>query len=213
MTSRIISISRSLGAGGEEVGRTVAKELGFRYADEEIIVEAAQQAGVSPETVARVEHTPGLITRILESMGRVPIDPEGWSAHAALLAATPGYETLIVRIVQETAKAGNVVIVAHGASIPLAGTSGLLRVLVTGSPAARAERLVREAGMGEAEAKKAVDESDRQRRGYLRRFYDLRQELPTLYDLVVNTDILTAPLAARLVLAAARGQRETKAAE
>src|SRR3990172_6078700 len=209
MTSRIISISGWLGGGGEEVGRTVAKELGFRYADEEIIVEAAQQAGVSPETVAQAEHTPGLVTRILESMGRVPIDPEGWSAHAALLAATPGYETLIVRVVQETATAGNVVIVAHGASIPLAGASGLLRVLVTGSPAARAERLVREAGMGKAEARKAIDESDRQRRGYLRRFYNLRQELPTHYDLVVNTDILTPPLAARLVLAAARGQHAT----
>ena len=213
MTSRIISISRSLGAGGEEVSRTVAKELGFRYADEEIIVEAAQKAGVSPETVAQAEHTPGLVTRILESIGRVPIDPEGWSAHAVLPPATPGYETLIVRIVQETAKEGNVVIVAHGASIPLAGASGLLRVLVTGSPAARAERLVREAGMGKAEAKKAVDESDRQRRGYLRRFYDLRQELPTHYDLVVNTDILTPSLAARLVLAAARGQRATEGDE
>ena len=98
MTSRIISISRSLGAGGEEVGRTVAKELGFRYADEEIIVEAAQKAGVSPETVAQTEHTPGLVTRILESIGRVPIDPEGWSAHAVLPPATPGYETLIMQV-------------------------------------------------------------------------------------------------------------------
>jgi cytidylate kinase len=204
MTSRIISVSRSLGAGGEEVGRTVAKELGFRYADEEIIVEAAQKAGVSPETVAQAEHTPGLITRILESMARFPIDPESWSARAMLPPASPGYETLIVRVVQETAKEGDVVIVAHGASIPLAGTGGLLRVLVTGSPAARAERLGREAGMGEAQARKAVDESDRQRRGYLRRFYDLRQELPTHYDLVLNTDILTPPLAARLVVIAAK---------
>ncbi len=204
MTSRIISVSRSLGAGGEEVGRTVAKELGFRYADEEIIVEAAQKAGVSPETVAQAEHTPGLITRILESMARFPIDPESWPARVMLPPASPGYETLIVRVVQETAKEGAVVIVAHGASIPLAGTGGLLRVLVTGSPAARAERLAREAGMGKTEARKAVDESDRQRRGYLRRFYDLRQELPTHYDLVVNTDVLAAPLAARLVVIAAR---------
>ncbi len=63
MPCRVICISRSLGSGGEEIGRTVAKELGFRYADEEIIVRAAQKAGVSPETVAEVEHTPGLIER------------------------------------------------------------------------------------------------------------------------------------------------------
>ncbi|HEY5625944.1 MAG TPA: cytidylate kinase family protein, partial [Dehalococcoidia bacterium] len=65
MLSTVVCISRSLGAGGEEIGRTVAAELEFRYADEEIIVRAAQEAGVSPETVAEAERTPGLITRIL----------------------------------------------------------------------------------------------------------------------------------------------------
>jgi hypothetical protein len=44
MACRVICISRSLGVGGEEIGRTVAKELGFRYADEEIITTAAEKA-------------------------------------------------------------------------------------------------------------------------------------------------------------------------
>jgi hypothetical protein len=44
MACRVICISRSLGAGGEEIGRTVAKELGLRYADEEIITTAAEKA-------------------------------------------------------------------------------------------------------------------------------------------------------------------------
>ena len=33
--------------------------------------------------------------------------------------------------------------------------------------------------------------SHRQRLEYLRRFYGVGHELPTLYDLVVNTDVLT----------------------
>ena len=115
------------------------------------------------------------------------------------------YESLIARIVREVANEGDVVIVAHGASIPLAGTSGLLRVLVTGSESARAERLAIEAGLDASEAKRAIAESDRQRRDYLRRFYDIPQELPTHYDLVVNTDTLAMPLAAQLVVSAAKG--------
>jgi len=58
--------------------------------------------------------------------------------------------------------------------------------------------------MEEAEARKAVEESDRQRREYLRRFYDVREELPTHYDLVLNTDVLTVPAAAQLLVAAAK---------
>jgi hypothetical protein len=195
-----------LGAGGEEIGRTVAKELGFRYADEEIITRAAEKAGVSVDTVAQVEHTPSLIARILESMARTPPSPEGW-AGAAILSPNirPDYESLIEKVVRETANEGNVVIVAHGASITLGDLRGVLRVLVTASPAVRSERLVSEAKLDERAARKAIDESDRQRREYLRRFYNVRQELPTQYDLVVNTDSLASPLAARLIVSAAKG--------
>lgn len=210
MASRVICISRSLGAGGDEVGRGVAKALGFRYADQEIISRAAEKAGVTPGSAAQAEHTPGLITRILESIGSTP-DPVGWSSFAALPShASPAYEGLFERVIRETVNRGDVVIVAHGASIPAAGMSGLLRVLVTASPRVRAERLAREANLKAAEARKAIAESDRQRREYLRRFYDVRQELPTHYDLVINTDVLTLPLAAQLVVSAAKGQQVAK---
>ena len=206
MACRVICMSRSLGAGGEEIGRTVAKELGFRYADEEIITRAAEKAGVTPGTVAQAEHTPSLIARILESMARTPPSPEGWSGAAILPSNTrPDYESLIEKVVRETANEGNVVIVAHGASITLGDLRGVLRVLVTASPAVRSERLVREAKLDEQAARKAIDESDHQRREYLRRFYKVRQELPTHYDLVVNTDSLASPLAARLIVSAAKG--------
>ncbi len=208
MTSRIISISRSLGAGGEEVGRTVAKELGFRYADEEIIVEAAQKAGVSPEAVAQAEHTPGLVSRILDTMGRTPMVPLVGPVVPAAYdppLGLPAYESLIVRVVRETAAQGKVVIVAHGAGIHLAGLSGLLRVFATAPPEVRAERLVREAKLDERSARKAVVDSDRQRREYLRRFCDVGQELATHYDLVINTDALTSSRAAELIVSAAQG--------
>ena len=205
MACGVISIARSVGAGGEEIGRTDAKKLGFRYADEQIIIRAAEKAGVSLESAAEAEHTPGLIARILESIASTP-DPLGWSSYAALPShALPAYEGLIERVIRETANEGNVVIVAHGASIPLAGMSGLLRVFVTASPEARGRRLVREADLGEREARKTIRESDRQRREYLRRFYNVRQELPTHYDLVVNTDMLTLRQAAQVVLGVARG--------
>lgn len=205
MSCRVICISRSIGSGGEEIGRHVAQELGFRYADEEIIIMAAERAGVSPDTVVQVERTPRLIERILESMARTPPDPEGWTG-GAFVAPTDRsvYEAIIESVIRETASEGDVVIVAHGASVPLAGTQGVLRVLATASPELRLKRVAEREGLSEAATKKAVAESDRQRKDYLRRFYGVGHELPTHYDLVVNTDALSLPLAAQLIATAAR---------
>ena len=50
MVSRVMCISRTIGAGGEEIGRAAAKELGFRYADEQIIIRAA---ALSPDAQVR----------------------------------------------------------------------------------------------------------------------------------------------------------------
>ena len=52
---------------------------------------------------------------------------------------------------------------------------------------------------------KAVEDSDNQRAQFLRRFYDVRQESPAHYDIVVNTDVLSPEDAARLVLTAVKG--------
>jgi cytidylate kinase len=204
MACTVVTVSRTLAAGGEEIAHAVAQELGFRYADEEIIVRAAETAGVSPQTVAEIERTPGLITRILEAMGRTSPDVEGLVYPAAGQRVPADYQVLIERVIRETGAEGGVVIVAHAASVPLSGMKGLLRSFITAPRETRVARLVRESKMTEAEARKAVDDSDRQRREYLRRFYDVREELPTHYDLVLNTDMLSTPVAAKLMVAAAR---------
>lgn len=206
MACTVVCISRALGAGGEEIGRLIAAELGFRYADEEIIVRAAKEAGVSLDTVEQAEKTPRLLQRILESMARTPPATEALSGVVppdSLGTAT--FEGVIERVIHTLASEGNVIIVAHGASLPLADVSGVLRVLVTASPEIRAERLAKRTDLDASRAKKAIQESDRQRQQYLRRFYDVASELPTHYDLVINTDALAAPLATRLVVTAAKG--------
>jgi cytidylate kinase len=48
-----------------------------------------------------------------------------------------------------------------------------------------------------------VKDSDAGRRDYLRRFYNVDNELPTHYDLIVNTDVLSVDQAAELVSQAA----------
>jgi len=53
------------------------------------------------------------------------------------------------------------------------------------------------AHFGAPTAAAAVADADRNRQDYLRRFHDVDRELPTHYDVVVNTDVLAAEQAAR----------------
>ncbi len=203
METRVVSISRTLAAGGEEVGRLVADELGFRYVDDQVVIGASAQAGVSPATLAQVEHSQSLSERIREAIPAGHTQFEG--APVSLSADREVYQGLIQWVVQDMAREGQVVFVAHGTSITLANMSGNLRVLVTASPEARSERLMGADGLNQRQARKAIQDSDRERQDFFRRMYNLRQELPTHYDLVVNTERLTVPEAAKLVVLAARG--------
>jgi cytidylate kinase len=78
-----------------------------------------------------------------------------------------------------------------------------LRVLITASPETRATRVREARGLDQETAVRAVKDSDAGRRDYLRRFYDVHEERPTHYDLVVNTDVLSVERAAELVSQAA----------
>ena len=82
MGCKAVSISRTMGAGGEEVGRSVAADLGFRYVDNEIITQAAERAGVSPEVVEQNERTQPLLIRILAAIAKAPAEPEAMLAPA-----------------------------------------------------------------------------------------------------------------------------------
>ena len=208
MPFTVIAISRAIGAGGEDLGSSVASALGFRYVDNEIINRASELAGATVAEVSRVEARKGLMTRILENLARAnagAMPAAGVPDMAALYEnPTPIYEQLIVDVIRETAAEGNVVIVAHGASIPLAGTQGLLRVLVTASKEIRGARVARTSGLTFERAEKQVEDSDRGRADYFRRFYNVDREEATHYDLVVNTDIVSIDQATQLILLLAK---------
>jgi len=213
VASRVVCISRSLAAGGEAVGRLVARALDFRYVDEGIIATAAAKAHVDPALVAASEQRQTLLQRLLDKLPRttelaaalipgavVPLS----SADVAPYRAQPEDMRMFIRAaIHEVGRAGEAVIVAHAASMALAGVEGVLRVLVTASPEVRSARLAEAQGLAPKAAAEAVSASDRERADYFRRFYNVREEAATHYDLVVNTDALTAEQAAAVVVAAA----------
>lgn len=202
MGYRVVCISHASGAGGEEVGRLVAQQLGFLYIDDDIVARAAAAGGIDPAEVADEERRKSFAIRLLEGLGE---GGEAWalarsgSGRGGDELSSDDVRALIRETIAQTAARGDVVIVAHGASYAVSRQHQPLRVLVTASPETRATRIADLQGFDQSRAAREVKSSDVARRDYLKRFYAIGDELPTHYDLVVNTDVLTAEEAAGLV--------------
>jgi cytidylate kinase len=209
MPTRIVTISHATGAGGDTVGRMVATRLGFRYIDEEIISAAAAKEELDPNLVADAERRKGFLARIIADFSRVQFaaaDGVGvfWDPGAVGRQARDEMSELIVEAIHETAKQGDVVIVAHAASIPLADRDDVLRVFITASVETRVQRVAEGTRGHAAEASKIVERSDEGRAAYFQRFYGIDRELATHYDLVLNTDVFNLEDAVDIVVSAVR---------
>jgi cytidylate kinase len=205
MTTRVISISRQVGTAGEEVAQAVANRLGFRYVDYQVIQEAAAEAGVSPETVSEAEHSPSLLTRILEALARNPAMPAaGWADPVPLstspLYTSADYRRFLEDVIRDLADRGNCVIVGHAAQVILRDRPDTVRVLVTGSPKYRARRIMAGMGVDEKEALKIIERTDTERLDYFRRFYDTGWLTPSTYDLCISTDRISPGQAADVIV-------------
>ena len=154
-----------------------------------------------------------MLDRIIREMGGT-VGPDGYGfaglSSPYFEGVTPeAVRSLIQDAIEETASRGNVVIVSHAASLALSAKPNVLRVLVTASPETRARRLSEARGLDPKDARKTITDADGARAHYLRRFHGVEVELPTHYDLVVNTDTLSVEQAAELVAQAARWRGST----
>ena len=181
----------------------LAKELSFRLIDEEILTRAAVEAGVDEEVVADVERRRSRLARLVEGLG-----PAGMAAGPVIPAEALGYgqpasdelRGLIRSVIEDMATSGQVVLVSHAASLALGDRDDVLRILVTAPMPTRQRRLASTLGVDEKEAARVIKRSDAGRADYIKRFYGVSAELPSHYDLVINTDRITSDAIARLIV-------------
>ena len=206
MVANVVCISRAMYTGAETIAAEVAEDLGFRYVDEEIVTRAAQKRNLTPAQVASAENRKSFLVQALAEIGDAGSDLIAYFADNKE-ATRPGDEMreLIRRAIIETAEEANVVIVAHAASYALARRKQLLRVLITGSEFGRVNKWAPTAGgRSPREAAEFIRESDAARANYLRRFYDVKQELAEHYDMTLSVDALKPACIRELIVSAAK---------
>ena len=82
---------------------------------------------------------------------------------------------------------------------------------MTASTPTREQRVAKMLGVDPKEAARTLKRSDANRADYIKRFYNVTEELPTHYDLVINTDKIGPDEAARLIVHAVQASGERAA--
>jgi cytidylate kinase len=206
MVAKVVCISRAMYTGAESIAQQVAKDLGFRYVDEEIVARAAEMKNLTVSEVESAERRKSFIAQVLEDIADTGSDLTAYvTDNKNARRPSDKARDIIREAILETSKEGNVVIVAHAASYALGRAKQVLRVLITGSEFGRVNKWAQTSGG--ASPRKAAEEirdSDAARAVYLERFYDVKQELPEHYDITLSIDSFQPAVIRELIVSASK---------
>jgi len=126
----IVAISRQFGSGGAWVGRAVAQQLGFQYADREILAAAASELKVQAADLEPMEERTASIWERIGTLFALGA-PDTPFIPPTLPSVT---ESRLFEVEQEVIKSvaahGNAVLVGRGAAHILQESSDVLRVFL-----------------------------------------------------------------------------------
>ncbi len=176
----IVAISETAGSLGNEIGRRLADRLGYRFADREIIAKASEQFGENVTDLRHgVEEKPTLWERLTDTQHR--------------------YQAYVEAMILEMASGDNAVLAGLASTIVLAPISHALRVRTDAPERIRAERIEQQQGLTRDASVDFVRQTDHERAARVKFLYRVDVADPLLYDVVLNTERLTADEGARLV--------------
>jgi cytidylate kinase len=184
----IVAISETAGSLGIEIGRKLAEELGWEFADREIIAKASQQFG---EDVMDLRHS-------------VEEKPTLWERFSD---ARQRYKTYIEAIMLEMAARDNVVLAGRSSTIVLRQIQHVVRVRTTAPERRRAKYVEHQQGLTPEASLDFVRQSDRERAARVKFLYRVDVDDPLLYDLVLSTERLTVERGAALIRETLRDER------
>jgi cytidylate kinase len=204
MEYRVLTVAREFGSGGGRIANTVAKWLGWKLLDHEIITAIADAARVDPHLVQRYdERVDSWLRRLNEeairgvAMGAGSLDNnEIFDAHTMA--------QLSRRIIEEAYVAGNCVIVGRGAQCILQHKPDAFHAFVYAPLRERVERLKMRLEPG-ANVEQRLRTVDGDRARYLHQRFGRNWCDMHLYNLMIGSTE-DEDAAARVILYAMTGK-------
>jgi CMP/dCMP kinase len=205
---RAITISREYGSGGGEIAARLAARLDWRLVDHNIVSQVAAALHESEAAAAaRDERVASFVVHLVDSMQWI----------APLAGLDPGlmaeedehrhFEAL-ERVVRSAIAIGHVVLVGRGAQALLRNRRDTLRLRVIAPLEQRIAYVAQREDLNSEAARARILHKDQDRARFLQTFHHLRADDPHLYDVVINTGVLSLDSAVDLAVAALDGKAQ-----
>ena len=191
MAKRIITISREFGSGGRFIGEEVAKQLGIKYYDKDIIAQIAEQSGFSPEYITeKAELSPKKGLFAYAFSGR---DVTGKSIEDMVYEAQR-------KVILEIAEKESCVIIGRNADFILKDRDDVLNVFIHGDMPEKVARICKLYHITEEEAEKMMADIDKRRMTNYRFYTDQKWGMAKNYTLSLNSSELGYDLCEKIIM-------------
>ena len=191
MSKKIITISRDFGSGVRFIGEEVAKKLGMKYYDRDIIGQIAEKSGFSPEYIqenAELSPKKGLFAYAFA--GR---DITGKSVEDMV------YEVQR-KVILEIAEKESCVIIGRNADFILNDRDDVLNVFIHGDKAEKVKRICKLYNVTEADALKMMVDIDKRRMTNYRFYTDRKWGMAGNYTLSLNSSELGYDMCEKIIM-------------
>ena len=164
----IIAISRQVAALGDEISASLAQKTGYRFINRQEIEKRIVDLGFPEDKLKKYdEKKPGFFASIVKDRDE--------------------YLNYLQTAVLEAAEEGNCILIGRGAYFILQGLPNLISLRFIASDDIRLERLMKEFNWNEKQALQRITESDNNRKGFHKSFFNSEINDPSHYLMVMNT--------------------------
>lgn len=174
----IITISRTFGSGGHDIGEKLAKELGVPFYDKNLLKLMSDKTGISEEGLENADEK--LLNRFTDTYSIAWGQDYGTNVYLYKVQKN---------LIRELADQGSCVIVGRLADWILRDNPDLLRVFIMAQDKYRVNRIVEREKVTERQAEKLIRQMDKLRGSYYSFFTDGKWDGLENKDIVINSSL------------------------
>lgn len=178
----VIAISRQVAALGDEISTELAKKLGYKFINRTDLEKRIVDLGFPAEKLKKYdEKKPGFF--------------------ASLVKDRDEYLNYLQTAVLDAAEDGNCILVGRGSYLILENLPNLISLRFVANESVRMDRLMKEHGWNEKQALQRITESDNNRKGFHKSFFNAEIESPEHFLMIMNTGMFDVESASNAIKA------------
>ncbi len=187
-TNTIITIGREFGSAGREIGHIVAKELGIKLYDKEMLNRAAKESGICQELFESHDEKPTnsfLYSLVMDTYSM------GYSA-GSYTDMPINHKVFLAQFdaIKKIASEGPCILVGRCADYALEDNDNVLTLFIHANLEARIRRIARIYDLTDAKAKEMIIKTDKKRSSYYNYYTNKKWGDVDSYQMALDSSLL-----------------------